>query len=47
MHEDPKIKLTTEELELAQGLTVWIVWYEDRFGFGSDRETLQARLQLF
>ena len=38
MPENQKIKLTTEELKLAQGLSVWIVWYEDRFGFGSDRD---------
>jgi len=24
--------------ELLQKTTIWVVWYEDRFGFGEDRD---------
>lgn len=31
-------KLTQKEKEQAYSLTVWLVWYEDRFGWGDDRD---------
>ncbi len=30
--------LNNKEKEQARQLTVWLVWYEDRFGWGSDRD---------
>ena len=31
-------ELTSEEKKKAEGVKVWIVWYEYRFGSGEDRD---------
>lgn len=38
MSNDINNELTEAEILLAKEMNVWVVWYEDRFGWGSDRD---------
>ena len=35
--------LSDKELKQARQIIVWLVWYEDRFGWGDDRDPASAR----
>ncbi len=38
MAADDKSELTGIELEKAKALSVWVVWYQDKFGWSSGRD---------
>ena len=37
-HQNRSKQLTPEQAEKAKLMKVWVVWYEDRFAWGPDRE---------
>lgn len=40
------VGLTPEELNRARDIRVWLVWYEDRFHFGEDRDSFPVAVCL-